>query len=396
MAAINHTDRAHALLSASAAKRWLACPPSARIGDKHEKGGPPSVYAQEGTFAHELSELHFAHMYEGMTKRTFNSRLKKMKENEFYDEELHDYVMEYVGMVEERINAAKARSDMQPVLMFEERLDYSSYAPEGFGTGDVIVYSGGHLEIIDLKFGKGVEVSADNNPQLKLYALGAVDLLDMIHDIDTVSMTIIQPRLNNFSSFEMDHGELVAWGQSIRPTAQLAFEGKGEFNPGEHCQFCPIKATCKARAEKVTGYVKDMKEPYLLDKEEMADLLYEVDEIAKWAKDVKAFAQEQALDGVEYEGWKLVEGRSLRKYTDEDEVAHTLHENGYQDEEFFDKPKLLSISKLEKAIGKKTVSDLLSDYIMKPPGKPALVPESDKRPAMNSAMDEFEVIEDGD
>lgn len=396
MAEINHTERSHALLSASGASRWLACPPSAVAGDKAEGGErKTSFYAEEGTFAHELSELYFALKYEGMTKRTFNSRLKKMKASEYYNEELHDYVMEYVDMIEERINAAYARSSKEATtLMFEERLDYSDYAPGGFGTGDVLIFSGGILEIIDLKFGKGVEVSAVDNPQLKLYGLGGISLFDIIEDITAVTMTIIQPRLNNYSSHEMSYQELTDWGDQIKPIANLAYKGKGEFNPGEHCRFCPIKATCRARMDKYTKRTKVMKEPYLIDKEELSDLLFEVDDIAKWAKDVKDFAQEQALKGETYDGWKLVEGRSIRRYTDADAIAQVLNDNGVKAEVIYEPPKLLSISKLEKAVGKKTLTDLAGAYIEKPEGKPTLVPESDKRKAMHSADDDFEVIPD--
>mgnify|MGYP001940171743 CR=1 FL=1 len=396
MVTINHTDRSHALLSASAASRWLACPPSAVAGEKAQGGERQiSFYAEEGTFAHELSELYFAHKYQAMTKRTFNSRLKKMKESEYYNEELHDYVLEYVDMVEERINAAYARSSKaSTTLMFEERLDYSDYAPGGFGTGDVLIFSGGVLEIIDLKFGKGVEVSAVENPQLKLYGLGGISLFDIIDEITAVTMTIIQPRLNNYSSYEMSYEELTDWGESIKPTANLAYKGKGEFNPGEHCRFCPIKATCRARTEKYSKLTQTMKEPYLIDKDELADLLFEVDDIAKWAKDVKDYAQEQAVKGEQYDGWKLVEGRSIRKYTDADAIAQLLRGSGINDEVFYEPPKLLSISKLEKAVGKKTLNDLAGEYIEKPEGKPTLVPESDKRKAINSADDDFDEITD--
>lgn len=393
MAAINHAERGHALLSASGASRWLNCPPSARAGEKAEAQKPTSVFAEEGTYAHELSELHFAHLYEGMTKRTFNARLKKMKANDFYDEELHDHVMSYVDYVTERINDAKARAEREPVLMFEEQLDFSHIVPEAYGTGDVLVYNAGVLEIIDLKFGKGIEVSAEDNPQLKLYALGALEEFALIEDVDDVIMTIVQPRLNNISSHQMSYKELHDWARQIGPIADKAFKGEGEFNPGEHCRFCAIKATCRARADKMNGLTEDMKEPYQLTEDEISDLLYDVDEIAKWAKDIKDYAQEQAVKGKEFEGWKLVEGRSLRKYTDADAVAEALKEKDYTD--VYSPPKLLTVAQLEKKIGKKTVSEIIGDLVEKPPGKPTLVPESDRRKALNSVEDDFEVIPDG-
>lgn len=388
--AIEHSNRAHALLSASSAHRWLACPPSAVAGEKATGGErKTSFFAEEGTFAHELSELYFAQLFQGLSKRTFNARLKKMKESEYYNEELHDYVMTYVEYVEERVNAAKARADTEPILMFEEVLDFSMYVPEAFGTGDVLIFNGGEAEIIDLKFGKGVQVDAVDNPQLMLYGLGALEYLSIFEDVETVTMTIHQPRLNNISSFHQDSKELRDWGQSIRPTAQLAFKGEGEFNPGEHCRFCPIKATCRARMEKVTKNTEDLNEPYLLSQEELTNLLHEVDELEKWAKDVKNYAHEKALEGVIFEGFKLVEGRSVRKYTNEADIIHTLHESGFDDAVIYQDPKIKTITNLEKAIGKKTVAELIGEYIEKPQGKPTLVPESDKRPELNSADEDF-------
>ena len=390
---IEHSNRAHALLSASGASRWLACPPSAVAGEKATGGErKTSVFAEEGTFAHELSELYFARKYQGMHGRTFNARLKEMQESEYYNDELNEYVLQYVDYVDERVNAARARADSEPMLMFEEQLDFSKYVPEGFGTGDVLIYNGGEAEIIDLKFGRGVEVSAEHNPQLMLYGLGALEYFSIFEDVETVSMTIHQPRLNNISVFHLDAKELTSWGESIRPTAQLAFKGEGEFNPGEHCRFCPIKAVCRARMEKSTAKLGELKEPYLISHDELTDLLHEVDDIEKWAKDVKSYAFEKALNGVTFDGFKLVEGRSVRRYTNEAEIIHTLHESGIDDEMIFQEPKIKTITNLEKAIGKKTVAELIGAYIEKPEGKPTLVPSSDKRPELNSADDDFTEI----
>lgn len=387
---VNHAERDHAILSASGAHRWLVCTaaPSAEKGIEDKT----SVYAEEGTFAHELSELHFAHLYQGMSKRKFNSELKKMKENEYYSDELHDYVKEYVELVQERINEAKARAETQPTLMFEERLDLSDYVPESFGTGDVVTFNGGVLEIIDLKFGKGIEVSAVGNPQLRLYALGALSIFDMIEDVKEVIMTIIQPRLNNVSSDHMSVEELKQWGENyVKPRAEKAWNGEGEFVPGEHCRFCKIKHTCRARAEANLNIPNKFKDPHLLSKEEISEVLFQADELQKWAKDVQDWALSKATDGAEFDGWKLVEGRSNRKYTDEDKIKEILEQDYPKDK--FVVEKVLPISKLEKAIGKKTVEEILSDYIVKPPGKPTLVPESDKRPALAvKAEDEFDEI----
>jgi len=385
-----HASRAHANLSASGAHRWLVCTPSASM----EKGlaDTTSEFAKEGTFAHELSELFFAHQHQGMTKRTFNSKFKKMKENDFYSEELLQHVEEYVDLVTERINAAKARSK-SPVLMFEERLDLTDYVPESFGTGDVIVYSGGVLEIIDLKFGKGIEVSAENNSQLRLYGLGALSIFDMIEDVEEVIMTIIQPRLDNVSSEAMTADELREWGaEFVKPRAEMAHNGEGEFVAGDHCRFCKIKHTCRARAEKQLAVPNKLEDPNLLTADEIADILFQADELQKWAKDVQDFALEKAQVGTFFEGWKVVEGRSTRKYADEEKVLERL--KGAYKPEVLMETKLLSISKLEMRVGKKTLADRLGELIIKPPGKPTLVPESDKRPAVGveTAQSEFDVI----
>ncbi|SDJ76854.1 DUF2800 domain-containing protein [Salimicrobium halophilum] len=386
---VNHSERGHALLSASGAHRWLVCTASPSM----EKGiaDTTSTFAEEGTFAHELSELHFAHLYQGMTKRKFNAELKKRKQNEYYSEELHDYVKEYVDQVEEHINEAKARADTEPTLMFEEQLDLSTYVPESFGTGDVIVYNGGVLEIIDLKFGKGIEVSAIDNPQLRLYGLGALDIFDMIEDVQEVAMTIIQPRLNNLSTERLPVEDLKTWGEDyVRPRAEEAWNEEGSFVPGEHCRFCKVKHTCKARANHYLNMKNKLKDPNLLSSDEIADILFEADAVQKWAKDVQDYALQQAKDGKSFEGWKVVEGRSRRTYKDEGKILELLKDE-HDEDELIEK-KLLSISKLEKKIGKKTVEEKLKDYIAKPPGKPALVPESDKRPEMNSADNDFDTI----
>lgn len=383
-----HAERAHAALSASGSSRWLVCTPSASM----EKGlaDTTSEFAKEGTFAHELSELFFANQHQGMTKRTFNSKFKKMKENEFYSEELLQHVEEYVDLVAERINAAKARSK-NPTFMFEERLDLTEYVPESFGTGDVILFSGGVLEIIDLKFGKGIEVSAENNSQLRLYGLGALSLFDLIEDVDEVIMTIIQPRLDNVSSEILTAEELRAWGTDyVKPKAEMAWNGEGEFVPGDHCRFCKIKHTCRARADKQLNVPHKLKDPNLLTPEEVADILFQADELKKWAGDVQEYALEKAQNGTEFEGWKVVEGRSTRKYSDDAAVLEKLSKS--YDVSQITETKLLTISKLEGTIGKKTVSEKIGDLVLKPPGKPTLVPESDKRPAMGAESD-FDIIE---
>lgn len=391
MPSLDHSNRGHALLSASGAERWINCPPSVRasegIGDR------TTVFAQEGTFAHELSELYFSNMYEGLSNFEFESQLQERKKNDFFDEELHDYVKEYVAEVEERINEALARSK-DAILMFEEQLDLTDYVPEAFGTGDVIVYSEGILEIIDLKYGKGIEVSAVNNPQLRLYGLGAYELLSLLEDIHTVKTTIIQPRLNNISSEELDAKDLVKWGKEVViPKADKAYKGEGDFKAGNHCRFCKIKHSCRARAEENTVPNEKRKRPNLLTDDEIAELLHKLPDIKKWVSDVQEYTAEQAYkNNKQYKGWKIVEGRSSRKITDSEALLDKLKAK-YEVNEVTE-TKLLSITNLEKKIGKKEFSKEADDFIIKPQGKPTLVVESDKRSSIGRirATDEFEDI----
>lgn len=386
---LDHTNRAHAKLSASGAKQWLNCPPSIKasegIGDK------TSTFAEEGTFAHELSELYFKNKFETLTDFEFNKTFSNYQHNEYYNEELREYVEQYVDMVEELYNAALAR-DKDVVTLFETRLDLGKYVPDSFGTGDVIIFSGGVLEIIDLKYGKGVEVSATNNPQLRLYGLGAYELLNMIYDIHTVRMTIIQPRLENYSTEEIQIKDLVEWGLDyVKPRAELAYIGKGEFKAGEHCRFCKIKHSCRERA----AYMQDVpnKPAHLLSDNEIAELLYKLPDIKKWADEVESYALDQMAEHAKsYPGWKLVEGRSRRVMTDEQSIKDILVKEGYKPENITE-TKLLSITKLEKLIGKKSFSNIAGDYIKKPQGKLTIAKTSDKRPAIKqTAEDDFDTL----
>lgn len=383
MTTINHADRSHAVLSASGASRWMACTPSAML----EKDIPDqsSEFALEGTAAHELSEIYLMHEIGEITKVTRTRRINKFREDSsYFNQEMVDYVEAYVDIVVEKINEAKARSK-DAVILLEQRLDFSEWVPQGFGTGDVVIISDGILEVIDLKYGKGVEVSAINNPQLRLYGLGAYSQYDMLYDIDTVSMTIVQPRLDNVSTETMAADDLVAWAETeVKPKAELAWNGEGEFDPGAHCQFCKIRSTCRARAEenlKMAQY--EFAKPAELDLDEIGQILFKADELQKWAKDVEKYALEQAeKHGVKIPGWKLVEGRSNRKYVDEDKVLEKL-KAGYELDRIAPR-KLLGITAMEKEIGKKIFASTLGDLIIKPAGKPTLVPESDKRPELNS------------
>lgn len=334
---------------------------------------------------HSLAELELLKFLGRIKNKEYLLRRSDFEMNEFFNPDIHDSVMEYVEAVVERINAARAATP-DALILLEERLDFSAWVPEGFGTGDVVLVYDGKVEVIDLKGGKGVPVSAENNPQLKLYGLGAWNNYEMLYDIDSVVMTIIQPRLDSVSSQEVPAAELVAWANEIvKPRAEQAWDGGGEFCAGDHCKFCRIRATCRARAEYNLSLAKyEFEQPATLDEFEIASILEQAAELQAWVSDVQAYALDQAENhGVRFPGWKLVEGRSNRKYTDDEAVAGALLAAGYDEGRIFEK-KLLGITKMEKEVGKKKFSELLADLVEKPPGKPTLVVESDKRPEMSS------------
>ena len=292
----------------------------------------------------------------------------------------------------EQLAAAKELCN-DPEILIEQRLDFSKWVPEGFGTGDCVIVADSEIHVIDYKHGLGVLVSAEGNSQMMCYALGALELFDGIYDIQTVKMTIFQPRRDNVSTYEISKEELLKWADEVlAPTAQLAFNGEGEFSAGEHCQFCRVKATCRKRAEenlKLAQY--DFEMPINLNDTEIAAILSQVDELVSWANDIKEYALQQALSGIEYEGFKVVEGRSTRKYTDEDAVAFIVKDHGFDPYE----KKLLGITAMTSLLGKKKFEELLSGLIAKPPGKPTLVPISDKRQAMSTAKEDFKENEGG-
>lgn len=367
----------HALLSASSSHRWLNCPPSARLCEGYEDKG--SEYAQEGTDAHSLCE-HKLKVLLGMESIDPTEGLS------FYSEEMEQCACDYAAYVLELVEEAK-KTCKDPVVLIEQRLDFSRFVAEGFGTGDCVLIADGTLDVVDYKHGKGVEVSAVDNPQMMLYALGALELFDGIYDIVTVRMTIFQPRRENISVCVMAKDDLLQWAYNeLIHKAKLAYEGGGEFSCGDWCRFCKAKAVCRKRAEYNLELAKyDFEMPATLEDAEIAAILEKADELAAWAADVKEFALQQALNGVKYDGFKVVEGRSNRKYISDDAVADAVSKAGYDPYE----PKLLGITAMEKLLGKKQFAKLLSGLIEKPQGKPALVPESDKRPPMNTAQNDF-------
>ena len=369
--------KGHAILSASSSDRWLHCPPSARLCEAYEDKG--SDYAAEGTDAHTLCEYRL--------KQALGIPAEDPIENlSWYNEEMEECAAGYAAYVVELLEAAKqACSD--PVVMIEQRVDFSRWVQEGFGTADCILIADGVLNIVDYKHGKGVEVSAVANPQMQLYALGALEIFDGIYDIDTVRMTIFQPRKSNISVYEMDKTDLYEWADTeLTRKAQLAYEGQGDFSCGEWCRFCKAKAECRERATANLALARyEFQAPALLDDEEIADILGKVDALTAWASDVKEYALQQAISGKEWTGWKLVEGRSNRKYTSEAAVAAAVESAGFDPYE----RKVLGVTAMQKLLGKTRFEELLAPYIEKPQGKPALVPESDKRPAMNTAKNDF-------
>ena len=362
---------AHAVLGASKASRWLKCPPSARLEEQFPE--KPSPYAEEGTQAHEMAEA--------MLRRYINGEGRSYVEAS----EMAEAIQAYVDLAIEMINEAKARSADAVILLENDEktergnVDFSQWVPDGFGTGDLIIISDRVLSITDLKYGKGVPVSAIGNPQMRLYGLGAYGNYGWLYDVETVRMTIVQPRLDSVSTEEMTVEDLLAWGESIKPVAAQAFAGEGEFQPGDHCRFCRAKVKCRARADQNLALVKyEFQDPKLLDDTDIAEILAQADRLQTWAKDVADYALTAALDGKQWPGWKLVEGRRVRKYTDADKVAETLLANGYPDALLYERG-LLGITAMEKVVGKKQFGQLLANLIETPPGKPALVPESDKR-----------------
>ncbi|MBC5745445.1 DUF2800 domain-containing protein [Lachnospiraceae bacterium MD308] len=369
----------HALLSASSSRRWLNCPPSARLCENYEDKS--SEYAQEGTDAHSLCEHKLKSML-GMESANPTEGLS------FYSEEMEQCACDYAAYVMELVAEAK-KICKDPVVLIEQRLDFSRFVQEGFGTGDCVIIADGTLYIVDYKHGKGVEVSAVDNPQMMLYALGALELFDGIYDIDTVQMAIFQPRRDNVSVCVMAKDDLLSWANGeLAEKAKLAYDGEGKFACGDWCRFCKAKAACRKRAEYNLEMAKyDFAMPATLEDAEIVAILARTDELSVWAADVKEFALQQALSGIKYDGYKVVEGRSNRRYTDEAAVADAVKKAGFNPYE----EKLLGITAMTAALGKKRFADIIekAGLTEKPQGKPALVPESDKRPPMHTAQEDF-------
>ena len=368
----------HALLSPSAAHRWMNCPPSACL--EREFPSSSSEVAAEGTAAHALCEHKLRKLLKLRSKRPHS---------DFEDDEMDRCSDDYVSFVQEQMGEIPS-----PMVLVEQRLDLTRYVPEAFGTADCIIVGGDRLHIVDFKYGMGVLVEAEHNPQMMLYALGALELLDGIYDIQTISMSIFQPRRENVCTWSLPKEELLRWARDdLVEKARLAYMGEGEYRAGEWCTFCRAAVRCRARAEEKLRLAKEeFKYPPLITDEEIEDVLGEIPELIKWANAILAYATDAAVNhGKEWTGFKIVEGRSVRRYKDEDAVAREAESAGYTD--IFDK-KLISLTQMEKLMGKKAFTDILGGLIEKPPGKPTLVPLSDKRPAIHTGnvRSEFKAI----
>lgn len=386
-----HASRKHALLSASGASRWINCPPSARLTE--HLPSKQSTYADEGTVAHEYAEIKLTRRLtkcNSADRKRLDDQEEKIKKNKYYNAEMEAYVQWYVDLVEESFLDAKGRSEDATALL-EAKLDLTEWIPDGFGTSDVTIISDGVLEVIDLKYGKGVPVSAVNNPQIRLYALGAIAEFGWMYDVHTVKMTIIQPRLDSISTDEITADDLNEWAENVvKPAAKLADAGKGEYKAGSHCRWCLAKGNCRARAdENLKAVAHEFQDPALLSNEEIGPILHIAVHLQQWVKDVQEYAKDELLRGNKIPQWKLVEGRGKRIITDTDKAAVLLKESGYEENKLYKPRELQSMTALEKVVGKKNFTEILGELIEKQPGDPKLVAETDPRPELNSAEADF-------
>ncbi len=373
----------HALLSPSGSHRWLHCTPSAVLETEFDNRSSPA--AAEGTAAHALCEHKLKRMLHRRSKRPVS---------DYNSDEMEEHTDAYVEFVSELLEKAK-QNCKDPLVQVEQKLDLSEYVPGAFGTADCLIIADGALHVIDMKYGLGVLVSAEENPQLKCYGIAALSIYEDLYDIKEVSLSIFQPRRENVSTWTISAEDLRNWAENeLKPKAQMAFKGEGEYCPGEWCQFCRAAVKCRARAEeKLRIAEEEFKLPPLLTDTEIETILPMLPDITKWANDISAYALEMAVSrGKEWNGYKVVEGRSVRKYADEDAVAEAAKQNGYTD---IYRKSLITLTEMQKLMGKKKFEEILGSLIVKPPGKPTLVPVTDKRQAMNvsDAKNDF-IMED--
>ena len=371
----------HSVLGASAADRWMNCTPSAQLTAGMED--ETTTFAAEGTAAHALCEWK--------VRKALKMRAGRRPTSDYWTDEMEEFTDDYRDFIMDLVGQAKL-TYKDPVTLIEQHLDFPCYVPDGFGTGDFLLVADKELNVVDFKYGRGVAVYADHNPQMMLYALGALNLFDCLYDIEQVTMTIFQPRLSSISTWTISAEELYKWAEEVlKPKAELAAKGEGEFISGSWCRFCKARNTCRARAESFLELAKmEFQPPALLSDEEVAEVMEKADELSKWASDVMAYAQAEAIEnGKHWNGYKLVEGRSTRRFTDEKKVEEAAKGAGYTD--IYNK-SLITLTAFEKLMGKDTFNEVLGSYVTKPAGKLTLVPVSDKRPevTVNTVNDEFQ------
>lgn len=371
----------HSVLGASAADRWMNCTPSAQLTAGMEDEA--TTFAAEGTAAHALCEWK--------VRKALKMRAGRRPTSDYWTDEMEEFTDDYRDFIMDLVGQAKLTCK-DPVTLIEQHLDFSCYVPDGFGTGDFLLVADRELNVVDFKYGRGVAVYADHNPQMMLYALGALNLFDCLYDIEQVTMTIFQPRLSSISTWTISAEELYKWAEEVlKPKAELAAKGEGEFISGSWCRFCKARNTCRARAESFLELAKmEFQPPALLSDEEVAEVMEKAAELSKWVSDVMAYAQAEAIEnGKHWNGYKLVEGRSTRRFIDEKKVEEAAKGAGYTD--IYNK-SLITLTAFEKLMGKDTFKEVLGPYVTKPAGKLTLVPVSDKRPevTVNTVNDEFQ------
>lgn len=375
----------HALLGPSKAHQWLNCPPSIRLEESLDLPDKDSAYTREGTLAHRLGELLLRREWEGTD---ITQALEEVRQDPDWSHAMEEHIAGYADFVAQRMAEARNRCP-DPRLCIEQEVHFEAYVPQGFGTTDALILSDGLMEVIDLKYGAGVPVSAVDNPQMKLYALGCCLALGWAYDLPEIRMTIYQPRLDSISSDTVTRKDLLAWAErELKPRAAQAWAGTGDYRPSEEtCRWCRAAPICRAGADYQQELAAcDFADPPTLSNEEIAQILIRAPDLLKWAKQVEDWALDAALNhGAVFPGFKLVEGKSNRKYADPAAIAAALLADGCAEEEIYKPKELLGLTAMEKKIGRKRLNQLAGQYIIKPPGAPTLVPESDKRPTYTPA-----------
>lgn len=391
----------HALLSASGANIWLNCPPSIRLGE--DQPDTTSIYAREGTLAHAVAELKARRLFEEITPEEYQAEIDALitsdewgkVEAEIGSPDLFSEIDRHTNYYEENLKRLSIEMPFKPAALIENKVDFSMYAPHGFGTADCILAAGHQLTVIDFKYGRGIAVEANNNPQLSLYGLGAYQLLRMLYDLKKVSLVIIQPRSESgakFSQWDQTIDELLSFGEKVKPLAKQAWDGEGEFNPGDHCRYCKAKGFCRARADenvKLAGFTE--LKPNSLSLEELDKYLKAGESVSAWLKDLKDYTLKQCLAGKNVPGWKAVAGRRSRSWTDQLHAFEVLQSKGIDESMLYER-KPLSVAKTEKLIGEKLYKEIEPDLVTISEGKPTLAPESDKRDAITQVPTAKEVF----